>query len=99
MIRTELGSLQELKYLNLLGNKLSGVVPSELNLLNQLEKLDLSENNLSGSLNLSISKMKNLEVLILSDNHLTSGIPEKFCMNDSKLQNFSMNYRTLKTQR
>uniref|UniRef100_A0A7N0VAU8 Protein kinase domain-containing protein n=1 Tax=Kalanchoe fedtschenkoi TaxID=63787 RepID=A0A7N0VAU8_KALFE len=75
-IPSALGSLSQLRRVNLRSNKLFGSVPSELFEAQSLQSLVLSENSLSGSLPLEIGKLKNIHTLDLSQNYFNGSLPQ-----------------------
>jgi len=70
-----LGSLSNLRYLNLFNNQLSGSIPPELGSLSNLTDLDLGGNQLSGSIPRELGSLSNLTYLNLFDNQLSGSIP------------------------
>ena len=74
-IPPELGSLTELRILNLSHNELSGHIPPELGSLAKLEELRLNDNLLSGGIPPELGNLVNLKVLYLSYNDLRGCIP------------------------
>ena len=74
-IPSELGSLTNLRSLNLGANGLTGSIPAELGSLANLETLELSNNELTGSIPEELGLLANLESLALSNNGLTGSIP------------------------
>lgn len=58
----------KLRYLNLSGNRLSGLFPGWVLNLEELEYLDLSRNDFSGEVPDGISRLRKLVTLILSEN-------------------------------
>ncbi|GJS90846.1 leucine-rich repeat-containing protein [Tanacetum coccineum] len=67
--------LEGLRWMNLLGNLLTGRIPENIDKMTLLESLDLSVNQLDGSIPLSISRLSLLSSLNLSYNKLTGQIP------------------------
>jgi hypothetical protein len=63
--------IQNLTYLNLSGNELSGTIPAGLGSFENLLYLDLSGNNFAGTVPSEIGNLQNLLTLDLSDNELT----------------------------
>ena len=76
-IPSELGSLTNLRSLNLGANGLTGSIPAELGSLANLESLELSNNELTGSIPEELGLLGNLRSLDLSDNELMGPIPEE----------------------
>jgi predicted outer membrane repeat protein len=75
-IPLELGSLTELRAINLGQNELKGPIPSELGDLNNLNSLELSYNQLSGPIPPELGNLANLTDLYLNNNQLSGGIPD-----------------------
>ncbi|CAL0303725.1 unnamed protein product [Lupinus luteus] len=71
--------------LSLLGNRLSGAIPSEVGEIANLEELTLEDNLLGGPLPPSLGNLSNLKRLLLSANNFTGSIPETL----SKLKNLT----------
>ena len=71
----ELGSLAELRVLNLNGNDLHGAIPPQLADLSKLEELDLLSNELSGPIPAELGRLSSLRKLYLAYNDLTGTIP------------------------
>ena len=71
----ELGSLSNLKRLELSNNKLTGEIPKELGSLSNLKWLELDNNNLTGEIPMELGSLSNLRVLGLGSNQLTGEIP------------------------
>ena len=74
-IPKELGSLSNLKRLELGNNKLTGEIPTELGNLGNLEILLLGSNLLIGEIPMELGSLSNLKVLGLGSNQLTGEIP------------------------
>ena len=74
-IPEELGSLTNLRSLNLSSNQLTGEIPTELKNLANLQSLLLFDNQLTGGIPLVLGNLSNLESLYLSNNQLTGEIP------------------------
>ena len=74
-IPSELGSLANLRWLELKYGQLTGSIPSELGNLANLRELDLSENQLTGSIPSELGNLANLDDLYLNDIQLTGSIP------------------------
>ncbi|PRQ49184.1 putative transferase, protein kinase RLK-Pelle-LRR-XI-1 family [Rosa chinensis] len=85
-IPPELGMLESLQVLDMVGCKLSGTIPTTLGFLKNLHTLHISNNSLSGNIPPELSDMVNLMSLDLSVNKLTAEIPESF----SKLKNLKL---------
>ena len=63
--------------LSLLGNQLSGPIPSELGNLTNLERLSLWGNQLSGPIPSELGNLANLQALSLDSNQLSGPIPSQ----------------------
>ena len=74
-IPTELGSLANLRWLELFNNQLTGEIPTELGSLANLELLDLGGNQLTGEIPAVLGNLGNLRRLYLQNNQLTGEIP------------------------
>ena len=70
-----LGSLSELRHVNLRSNKFMGALPIELFRAEKLQSLVLYGNSLSGSLPDEISRLSYLQTLDLSSNFFNGSIP------------------------
>ena len=74
-IPPELGSLTNLRTLNLNASQLRGRIPRELGNLTNLQRLDLARSTLVGPIPGELGNLTNLEVLNLSSNGLSGPIP------------------------
>ena len=70
-----LGSLKNLKSLELENNNLTGEIPPSLGELPLLEALDISDNKLTGEIPSSLGELPELVALYISGNNLTGCIP------------------------
>ncbi|KAK3025799.1 hypothetical protein RJ639_041472 [Escallonia herrerae] len=88
-----LGSLEQLKTLNLSHNYLRGSVPMSLFNLPNLEALDLSYNNFSGSVPTSIN-LPSIEYIDISENSFRGSIPAGICHNSTRIRSLllAINY-------
>ena len=68
--------LDNLVYLNLAINQLSGTIPAALGNLDNLQSLLLSSNQLSGTIPAALGNLDNLRDLYLSSNQLSGCLPE-----------------------
>ena len=76
-IPTEFGLfVDDLRYLFLWDNDLTGSIPSEIALIDDLQQLRLDHNMLTGSIPPEIGEMRSLVFLKLNDNMLTGTIAE-----------------------
>ncbi|XP_030952035.1 leucine-rich repeat receptor-like serine/threonine-protein kinase BAM3 [Quercus lobata] len=69
------GTLQNLVYLELENNSLTGLVPPDLGSCPNLALLSLAVNNLTGTLPIQLGNLSHLQVMKLQSNKLTGGIP------------------------
>ena len=74
-IPPEIGSLSNLKRLDLRVNLLTGVIPSEFSNLSNLEILWLGDNALSGAIPPELGDLSKVESLSLNNNRLSGTIP------------------------
>lgn len=74
-IPSELGLLNQLRTLDLRGNRLTSEIPPELGSLTKLEELYLAHNDLTGEIPPELGQLKNLEHLDLRDNRLAGEVP------------------------
>ncbi|KAM3306467.1 hypothetical protein P3S67_013337 [Capsicum chacoense] len=70
-----IGSLINLRELNLRGNKIIGSIPLSLSNASRLEILDLSHNSFQGNIPEGISNLHNMNWLVIQYNQLTCSIP------------------------
>ncbi|KAK6119965.1 hypothetical protein DH2020_046292 [Rehmannia glutinosa] len=70
-----LGSLTELRHVNLRNNKLSGILPSELFKAQGLQSLVLYGNLFNGSLPFEVGNLQYLQTLDLSQNFFNGSLP------------------------
>jgi Leucine-rich repeat (LRR) protein len=89
----DLGYFWNLKYLSMVGNKISKSIPPEIGALWQLYELDLSYNFLT-NLPQEIKYMHNLAVLRAGGNQLT-GLPDELTL-CSNLEVLQLNHNQLK---
>ncbi|KAL5558480.1 hypothetical protein UlMin_034691 [Ulmus minor] len=84
--------LQNLTYLELDDNKLSGTIPTELGSCQKLALLNLAQNKFTGSLPYQLGNLRKLEVLKLQLNDLSGEIPVVITqLHSLSLLNFSWN--------
>lgn len=74
-LSSSLGSLSELRHLNLRSNKLFGGLPSELFKAQGLQSLVLSGNSFSGTLPFEVGNLQFLQTLDLSRNFFNGSLP------------------------
>ncbi|PHT62081.1 hypothetical protein T459_34075 [Capsicum annuum] len=72
-----IGSLLNLKVLNLKGNKLVGFIHMSLSNASRLEALEISYNSLQGNIPEWIGNLHNMKVLSIQANQLTGIIPQE----------------------
>ncbi|XP_021765118.1 receptor-like protein 12 [Chenopodium quinoa] len=70
-----IGTMTQLRYLNLSSVGLVGEILSQIGNLTNLQVLDLSNNFLQGNVPPQIGNLTNLQVLYLSDNNLEGNVP------------------------
>lgn len=70
-----LGSLENLRLLNLWDNQLTGEIPQEIANSRNLQSLNLGKNMFTGSIPSSLSQLRSLVALNLGDNLLTGAVP------------------------
>ncbi len=92
-IAPEIGNLDSLVVLNMVGDSLTGSISSTLNNLEKLEKIELQINFLSGSIP-DLSDLDELEFLLLYSNELTGNIPLTLTQMD-KLKYLYLGYNEL----
>ncbi|GJS20120.1 brassinosteroid insensitive 1-associated receptor kinase 1-like protein [Tanacetum coccineum] len=90
----ELGTLTNLQYLELYGNKITGSLPNELGNLTNLLSLDLYQNQLDGGIPETYGNLQKLRFLRLNNNNLTGTIPESLTTLNS-LQILDLSYNNL----
>ena len=76
-IPSEIGNLQNLKYLSLWTNELTGSIPVELSNLKELASLNLAVNKLTGNIPPGLGELSQLTNLQLYRNDLSGPIPEE----------------------
>ncbi|KAK4423533.1 Receptor protein kinase-like protein ZAR1 [Sesamum alatum] len=74
-VSSSLGSLSELRHVNLRSNNFSGSLPSELFKAQRLQSLVLYGNSLSGTLPFEVGNLKYLQTLDLSHNFFNGSLP------------------------
>jgi Leucine-rich repeat (LRR) protein len=73
---SSLTNCKNVRFLNLIGNNLTGILPNTVgNLTKGLEMLLLGKNNISGTIPNEIGNLVNLTALYLDRNHLTGILP------------------------
>ncbi|XP_047182787.1 receptor-like protein EIX1 [Vigna umbellata] len=70
-----LGSLRNLKYLDLSSSAFGGEIPTELGSLSRLKYLNLANNHLNGSIPRQLGNLSRLQHFDLSDNAVEGNIP------------------------
>ena len=73
-IPPEIGRLQSLEHLNLMGNRLISI-PAEIGNLQNLQSLNLAGNDLRGPIRPELGNLENLELLTLVESKLQGPIP------------------------
>ncbi|KNA14693.1 hypothetical protein SOVF_104470 [Spinacia oleracea] len=86
--------LQNLVYLELENNRLSGNIPANLGLCQKLSLLNLAENNLSGELPAELGNLNQLQVLSLQFNNIVGKIPNDIA-NLTKLTSLNISWNEL----
>lgn len=71
------GVTERVSEINLLGNLLSGNLPSEIGNLSELESLNLNANNLNGSIPTSLGSLTNLGSILFFQNSFSGLIPDQ----------------------
>ncbi|PIN02223.1 Serine/threonine protein kinase [Handroanthus impetiginosus] len=88
------GNLQDLMYLEMDQNHLTGPIPSELGLCKKLALLNLAHNRFSGPLPQELGNLTNLQVLNLQSNDFFGEIPPEI-MRLNKLQKLNISRNLL----
>ncbi len=73
----QIGDLDSVKTIFLLGNQINGTIPEEIGNLTHLEALYLNNNNLQGPLPATLGNCSNLKVLRLENNQISGEIPSE----------------------
>ncbi|CAN8299489.1 unnamed protein product [Cochlearia groenlandica] len=68
-------NLLSLRHVDLVGNRISGVIPTNIGKLQRLKVLNLADNQLSGEIPPSITRLTSLSHLDLRNNSITGAIP------------------------
>lgn len=89
------GCLQDLEYLRLSYNFLTGPIPASLGTLMNLRELDFQNNRLSGDIPSSLGLLSNLEKLDLSNNSLSGMVTELHLVKLKKLLELSVSLNDL----
>lgn len=87
-IPTQIGSLKELRSLDLDDNSLVGPLPTQMYSLTNLQALDLNDNNLSGTLSVNVGLLENLILLQLQNNNFRGPVPTDGLANIGRLGEF-----------
>ena len=89
-----LGSLKNLRGLDLDRNQLTGSIPSALGSLTNLEVLEFSNNQLTGLIPSALGSLTNLRGLWLGSNQLTGSIPSALG-NRAQLESLDLSWNAL----
>ena len=84
---TEIGDLNSIEYITIVGEQLSSI-PAEIGMLSNLRFLNLRSSNLTGNIPTTLGNLSQLQNLLLSNNQLTGSIPNELgnCTNLSTLE-------------
>ncbi|XP_075480802.1 receptor kinase-like protein Xa21 [Primulina tabacum] len=93
-IPLEVGSLINLKDLDLSHNRLSGPIPRTFSSCIMLQRLHLERNSLEGEIPTGLSALKGLQELDLSQNNLSGSIPS-FLANELNLISLNLSFNRL----
>ncbi|GFQ06319.1 DNA-damage-repair/toleration protein drt100 [Phtheirospermum japonicum] len=84
-IPASLGSMKQLRYLNLSNNLFYGHLPEELGELKQLKELEFSSNQLSGEIPISLGQLSNLERIDIYNNAFEGTLTEDWLQTQKAL--------------
>jgi hypothetical protein len=84
--------MQQMEYLDLSGNNLTGALSSDIGEIASLKLLNLARNGFSGQMPSALNKLNSLEYLDLSHNKFVGEIPDKL---PSSLNVFNVSYNEL----
>lgn len=83
-IASEIGSLTNLKFLDLADNSINGRIPSQIGRLTRLNSLSLNDNNLTGNLPREITALENCKHDFTLGRNKMSGDMSFFCPKDER---------------
>ena len=83
-IPPELGGLDQLKSLDLSGNRLSGAIPPQMGELKRLEELRLDRNALAGAVPPALGRLPSLSLVRLAGNPALGAIPASLHLVDDR---------------